>query len=75
MCQGRMYAPLPVSIIIVIIELENLLQLEHSTSKEEGWVFKQKTDLYDVWSKTDPDHPVNLIKVGTTTLIIAPLQN
>lgn len=45
-------------------DLEKVLHYEQSTASDEGWMFMKKTDLYEVWRRADPDHPVHLVKVG-----------
>ena len=49
----------------VLVDLEKILHVERSTSREEGWTFVKKSDVYEVWRKADPDRPVHLIRVTT----------
>ena len=50
-------------------DLQKILHEEKSNSRDEGWVFLNKTDLHEVWKKTERDKPVHLIKVFSLCLL------
>ena len=68
-----------VSLFLTPADLKNILHVESSTTKEEGWRSHKKANLCEVWIRTDKDKPVNLVKVRKllqcTQIIFIPREN
>lgn len=46
-------------------DLQQILHEESCNDAAEGWQFVRRTDLAEIWKKTDDASPIQLIKVFT----------
>ncbi len=49
---------------MVWADIQSILKEEKADSPEEGWVFLRRSDRSEIWRKSLPDTPVDLIKVS-----------
>lgn len=50
------------------VDIEKLLKEEADSSRESGWKIVSKSDLVEVWSKSEESQSVHLVKVRSRTM-------